>query len=279
MENTFDLKKFLVENKLTNNSRILSEVEQSVEIANNLKKIKSTAEAVLVNAKRALEEEEKYVGLEREGLKNPQAVEQQIKVVEDVLEKIEDYAGDGWATDIEDVARKKSIPELQMILKDLVEETDELNKVLTGQPLQEGDLNEGWKNWAIGAITALSVLGGGAALTQQNREAELDRAQKIEYYENSLQTTLEKMSPIQLEDLGLEISSHTGKFALSGDETPEQLEYLFSNYAEDYVKAHPDEFTVNPKDGLLHWKYENAARYYRSDSIDDQGLRSLKDLK
>ena len=41
MENTFDLKKFLVENKLTNNSKILSEVEQSVEIANNLKNLVS----------------------------------------------------------------------------------------------------------------------------------------------------------------------------------------------------------------------------------------------
>jgi len=163
MKNTFDLKKFLIENKLTSNSRLISELDQSVEIANNLKKIKTEVDAVLVNAKRALEEEEKYAGIERDGLKNPQAVERQIEVVEDALEKVEDYAGDGWATDIEDVAREKSIPELQMILKDLVEETDELHKVLTGQPIQEGGLNEGWKNWALGALSALSVFGGGTA--------------------------------------------------------------------------------------------------------------------
>ena len=185
----FDLKKFLIENKLTKNSRILNEdqstygtdpdrpyhvdadgpiepgpeLPEMTKIANNLKKIKSTAEAVLVNAKRALENEEKYAGIDREGLKNPQAVEQQIEVVEDALEKIEDYAGDGWTVDIEDVAREKSIPELQMMLKDLVEETDKLNSVAFGQPLQEGDLNERWKQWALGALSALSVLGGGTA--------------------------------------------------------------------------------------------------------------------
>lgn len=162
MEN-FDLKKFLVENKLTANSRLLNEVDQSVQIANNLKKIKSTTEAVLVNAKRALEDEETYAGIDREGTKNPQAVEQQIEVVQDILENIEDYAGDGWAVDIEDVAREKSIPELQMMLKRLIEETDNLQKELTGQPIQEGDLNEGWKQWALGALAGLSVLGGGTA--------------------------------------------------------------------------------------------------------------------
>lgn len=187
MENTFDLRKFLIENKLTKNSRIISEeqttygadadrpyhvsadgpikpgpeLSATTKIANNLKKIKSTAQATINTAKRALEEEGKYAGIDREGLKNPQAVEQQIEVVEDALEKIEDYAGDGWATDIADIAKEKSVPELQMILKDLVEETDKLSTILTGRPLQERHLNEGWKNWALGAISALSVLGGG----------------------------------------------------------------------------------------------------------------------
>jgi hypothetical protein len=163
MENTFDLKKFLVENKLTTNSRMLSEVDQFVQIANNLKKIKTTAEAVLRNAERALQDEDTYAGIDRVRLRNPQAVEQQIEVVQDILENIEDYAGDGWAVDIEDVAREKSIPELQMMLKRLIEETDNLQKELTGQPIQEGDLNEGWKQWALGALAGLSVLGGGTA--------------------------------------------------------------------------------------------------------------------
>ena len=189
MENTFDLKKFLVENKLTNNSRILSEVEQSVEIANNLKKIKSTAAAVIVNAKRALEDEETYAGIDRDGIKNPQAVEQQVEVVEDVLEKIEDYAGDGWATDIENVAREKSIPELQMILKDLVEETDELEKLLTGRPLQESTLNEGWKNWALGAIAGLSVLGGGAALSGNSSQQTPPEKQGVELVQTNKEKT------------------------------------------------------------------------------------------
>ncbi len=189
MENTFNLKKFLVENKLTKNSRILSEIEQSVEIANNLKKIKSTAEAVLVNAKRALEDEETYAGIDREGIKNPQAVEQQIQVVEDVLEKIEDYAGDGWAVDIEDVAREKSIPELQMMLKRLVEETDKLSKAYTGKPLQEEDLNEGWKQWALGAIAGLTAIGGGAALSGNNTQQAPPEKQGVELVQTKKEKT------------------------------------------------------------------------------------------
>jgi hypothetical protein len=164
MENTFDLKKFLVENKLTKNSKILSEVEQSVEIANNLKKIKVDAEAVISMAKKGIEDQEKYAGLNRDVDIDVQAVEQQIEAVEDALERIEDYAGDGWAVDIEDVAREKNIAELQNMLETLINETDKLHSVYTGKPLQEGELNEGWKQWALGAISALTVLGGGAAL-------------------------------------------------------------------------------------------------------------------
>ena len=163
MENTFDLKKFLVENKLTTNSKLLKEVEQSVEIANKLKKLKADTEAVITMAKSGIEDQEKWAGMTRDVNIDAQAVEQQIEVVEDILEKIEDYAGDGWASDIEDVAREKSIPELQMMLKDLVEETDQLSIIYAGKPLQERYLNEGWKDWAIGAISALSVLSGGTA--------------------------------------------------------------------------------------------------------------------
>jgi hypothetical protein len=271
MENTFDLKKFLVENKLTKNSKILSEVEQSVEIANNLKKIKVDAEAVISMAKKGIEDQEKYAGLNRDVNIDVQAVEQQIEVVEDALERIEDYAGDGWAVDIEDVAREKNIAELQNMLETLIEETDKLHSVYAGKPLQEGDLNEGWKQWALGAISALSVLGGGAAINQQNREAELDRTQKIEYFKNTLQTTLDQMSPSQLEGLGIDLSNHTGHFSLSGDETPEQLEYMFANYAKDYIQANPTDFKVNPQDGLIHWKYEKASPYYKGQTLSDKG--------
>jgi hypothetical protein len=186
MENTFDLKKFLVENKLTNNSRLLEEVEQSVEIANNLKKIKVDAEAVISMAKKGIEDQEKYAGLDRDVNIDVQAVEQQIEVVEDALERIEDYAGDGWAVDIEDVAREKNIAELQNMLKTLIEETDKLHSVYTGKPLQEGELNEGWKQWALGAISALTVLGGASALSggdtqkipaQQGIERTVDNSQ------------------------------------------------------------------------------------------------------
>jgi len=190
MENTFDLRKFLIENKLTKNSRILNEnqstygtdpdrpyhvdadgpiepgpeLPEMTKIANNLKKIKVDAEAVVNKAKKGIEDFEKWDGIIARDIHiNIPAVEQQIEVVEDALEKIEDYAGDGWTVDIEDVAREKSIPELQMMLKDLVEETDELNSVAFGQPLQEGDLNESWKQWALGALAGLSVLGGGTA--------------------------------------------------------------------------------------------------------------------
>jgi hypothetical protein len=175
MENTFDLKKFLIENKLTKNSKILKEVEQSVEIANNLKKIKVDAQAVISMAKNGIEDQEKYAGLNRDVNIDVQAVEQQIEVVEDALERIEDYAGDGWAVDIEDVAREKNIAELQNMLETLIEETDKLHSVYTGKPLQEGDLNEGWKQWALGAISTLSALGGGTAQAATNSTVDTDQ--------------------------------------------------------------------------------------------------------
>ena len=271
MKNTFDLKKFLIENKLTNNSRLLREVSEFVEIANNLKKIKATAEAVLNNAERALGEEDKYAGIDRQGLKNPQAVEQQIEVVENILEELEDYAGDGWAADIENVAKEKNLAELQMMLKGLVEEVDKLEKALTGQPLQESALNEGWKNWALGAISALSVLGGGAAINQDNKQTALDNADRLEYYQNTLGTTMDKMSYSQLQSLGLQISQKTGKYAtgLSGNETPQQLERLYASLAQDYVQGHPNEFSINPKDGLVHWNKVKESPYGEHTTIDD----------
>jgi len=269
MEN-FNLKKFLVENKLTKNSRILTEIEQSVNIANNLKKIKVDAEAVIATAKRGIEDQEKWSGITRDSNIDIQAVEQQIEVVEDTLEKIEDYAGDGWAVDIEDVAREKSIPELQMMLKDLVEETDELNKVYTGKPLQEEDLNEGWKNWALGAISALSVLGGASYIQQHDQEVAKVNADRQEYYENTFAQTINKMSNKQLEALGLEIAEKTGTYVTVRDsDTPKDIEAYYARFATNYVMSKPYEFTVNPKDGLIHWKKETQSPYRQGETIED----------
>lgn len=269
MEN-FNLKKFLVENRLTANSRMLSEIDQFVQIANNLKKIKTTAEAVLRNAERALQDEEKYAGIDREGLKNPQAVEQQIEVVQDILEKIEDYAGDGWAVDIEDVAREKSIPELQMMLKRLIEETDDLQKELTGQPLKESNLNEGWKQWALGALAGLSVLGGANYVQQHDQEVAKINADRQEYYENTFAQTIDKMSYKQLEALGLEIAEKTGTYVTVRDsDTPKDIEAYYAKLATNYVMSKPHEFQVNPKDGLIHWKKETQSPYRQGETIED----------
>lgn len=275
MENTFDLRKFLIENKLTKNSRILNEdqstygtdpdrpyhvdadgpiepgpeLPEMTKIANNLKKIKSTAEAVLVNAKRALENEEKYAGIDREGLKNPQAVEQQIEVVEDALEKIEDYAGDGWTVDIEDVAREKSIPELQMMLKDLVEETDKLNSVAFGQPLQEGDLNEGWKQWALGALSALSALGGGTAQAATSNTVDTNQP-NIEAPAPTKQSTYDKTT------------------APSPNEVSKQLEW-WKSYIQSpmYMKRLEKEFPGKQRDFL---EKERQERLKNLSNIKDE---------
>lgn len=162
MEN-FNLKKFLVENKLTTNSKLLNEVDEFVKIANNVKRIASDAEALIRTINNAVDQDEKFAGINRERVKNPEQLEQQIEVVEDAIEDVRDYAGDSFASDIEDIAKDNGIPELQARLKRLIEEADKLDKMFGGGSLEENVLSEGWKNWALGTVLTLSALGGGTA--------------------------------------------------------------------------------------------------------------------
>ena len=258
MENTFDLRKFLIENRLTKNSRLLNEdqttygtdpdkpyhvdadgpikpgpeLPEMTKIANNLKKIKIDAEAVISMAKKGIEDQEKYAGLNRDVNIDVQAVEQQIEVVEDALEKVEDYAGDGWATDIEDVVREKNIAELQNMLETLVEETDKLHLVYAGKPLQEGELNEGWKQWALGAISALSVFGGGVAQATPTADVDIDRP------------SIEAPAPTQPDTFDKKTAPSTNEFN-------KQLEWWRSYIKSPmYMKRLEKEFPGKQKDFL-----------------------------
>ena len=133
-----------------------------------------------------------------------------------------------------------------------MENTFDLKKFLVENKLtnnskilsEQEQLEEGWKDWVLGGLLTLSTVGGGAKLYQLNQDHNQDRAKQTEYVQKVLDPILGKMSDQQLVSLGLEIDSHTGKFSLSGNETQEQLDYLFSNYAKDFVHANPSLFGI-----------------------------------
>ena len=133
-----------------------------------------------------------------------------------------------------------------------MENTFDLKKFLVENKLtnnskilsEQEQLEEGWKDWVLGGLLTLSTLGGGAKLYQLDQQAQQDRAKQTEYVQKVLDPILGKMSNSDLLKLGVEINHKTGKFATSGDETADQLDYRYTNYAKDYVRANPSMFGI-----------------------------------
>ncbi len=127
------------------------------------------------------------------------------------------------------------------------------NKLTTNSRIlsEQEQLEEGWKDWVLGGLLTLSTLGGGAKLYQMDKQAQADRAKQTEYVQKVLDPLLGRMSDSDLLELGVEINQKTGKFATSGDETADQLDYRYTNYAKDFVRANPSLFGITA-DGQVH---------------------------
>jgi hypothetical protein len=128
---------------------------------------------------------------------------------------------------------------------------------------QEEMIDEGFKEWLLAGLITLGTIGGGMKVYQMDKEAETDRKAQIEYYENILSKSLEKMTDEEKSDLGSEINQKTKKLAISpsSDMSAEEFSSVLSRYADDYIKSHANEFSVSAQDGSLHWKFSNAASY------------------
>jgi len=139
----------------------------------------------------------------------------------------------------------------------------QLAGILTESQLDKENLDEGFKEWILAGLITLSTIAGGIKVYQMDKEAEADKAAQTEYYENILGKSLNKMDDTQKSDLGNMINTKTKKLALApnSDITSIQFSKTLANYADDYIKNHPNEFSVDAKDGSLHWKFEEAASY------------------
>lgn len=137
--------------------------------------------------------------------------------------------------------------------------------ILTESQLNEEEdiMEEGLKDWILAGLITLGTIAGGTKVYQMDKEYEADKKAQTEYYDNILSKSLEKMSDEQKSDLGNNINKKTKELSVTSTSkiTPEEFNKFLTDYAEDYVKAHPNEFSISAKDGLVHWKYEQAASY------------------
>lgn len=136
--------------------------------------------------------------------------------------------------------------------------------IINESQLNEEDImEEGLRDWILAGLITLGTMVGGGKAYQMNKEFEADRKAQTEYYDNILSKAFEKMTDEQKSDLGREINSKT-KELIHGEKnfpSSEMWDKMEKSYAEDYVKSNPNEFSISAKDGLVHWKFEQAATY------------------
>jgi hypothetical protein len=87
-----------------------------------------------------------------------------------------------------------------------------------------------------------------------DQQAKSDRTKQVEYYDNILSKEMAKLDDNDFGSIGYDINKQTGDRALSPDSklTPQDVFSSMASYAKDYIKAHPDEFSVG-KDGGIFW--------------------------
>jgi hypothetical protein len=87
-------------------------------------------------------------------------------------------------------------------------------------------------------------------MDQKSKE---DKKSQIEYYNNVLSKEMNKMSENDLYDLGADIAEKTGALKSSHDWSKDPdgtFERVVTQYAQDYIKAHPNQFAVGVDGGI-----------------------------
>jgi hypothetical protein len=118
----------------------------------------------------------------------------------------------------------------------------------------EKTIDEGFKDWLIGlGLTAATILGG-VKVYQLDQKDQADRKAQIVYFEKNILPVFNKMDDIQKSSLGSQIDKGTGKFTLSSNSsiTPNEFSKMLTDYAEEYIKNHPNEFSIG-EDSLIYW--------------------------
>jgi len=118
----------------------------------------------------------------------------------------------------------------------------------------EKTIDEGFKDWLIGlGLTAATILGG-VKVYQLDQKDQADRKAQIVYFEKNILPIFNKMDDIQKLALATQINRGVGKYAFSDNTslTPNELEKILTDYAKEYIKNHPNEFSIGV-DSFIYW--------------------------
>jgi hypothetical protein len=118
--------------------------------------------------------------------------------------------------------------------------------------LEDEIIDEGIKDWIVRGLIALTTLGGVGKVYQMDQEAKLDQQNKIEYYNKFLEKEVTKMDKTDLMKIGSDINQRTKARAISRKASSDEIDTILSDYAEEYMKAHPEEFAIGI-DGGIYW--------------------------
>jgi hypothetical protein len=138
-------------------------------------------------------------------------------------------------------------------IQTLKERREEIIKELN--LLNESDelLEEGLKGWITAGLLSLAAIGGGAKVYQLEKEHAKNEKIEQKYYNDFLSEALQKMSKSELEDLGIDINGKTNYLYVSGNDSQEELQSIFSNYARNYIMSNPKEFGLDSSTGKIKW--------------------------
>jgi hypothetical protein len=118
----------------------------------------------------------------------------------------------------------------------------------------EETIDEGFKNWLIGLGLTAATIFGGVKVYQLDQKQQADKKAQIVYFEKNILPVFNKMDDTQKLALGAQINKGTGKFTLSSNSsiTPDEFFKMSIDYAEKYMKARPNEFSIG-EDSLIYW--------------------------
>lgn len=128
---------------------------------------------------------------------------------------------------------------------------------------EENTIDEGLKDWLIGLGLTAATIAGGAKVYQMDQAREKDKKAQQEYFDNALSKVWDKMSDEQKSDLGSIINDKTKKLSVASGSSlsAEDFSKALVKYAGEYMRSHANEFSVDPQDSTIHWKFEEASPY------------------
>jgi len=117
--------------------------------------------------------------------------------------------------------------------------------------LEDENIDESLKSSILAGLIALTSIAGVGKVYKMDAEFEQNKQAQTEYYQNVLTPAAEKLSKADLADLGLSINEKTKKLALYNQTDPQQIETIFSTYAQNYMRSNPDQFAVGVDGGVV----------------------------